>query len=297
MNITIIGGGAVGSAVSVLCHLGGFDKTELIGRSTTSIVVNYHQSQYSVESKTSAANSPEIVFVATKAFDVEAACDNLVPTLKSSCVIVLLANGMLDEVECKLTQKYSHHIWRRGLVSMGVKEASTGHFEIIGEPKIMWGLSPSLIPLTTTEENIFSTLGSYGFQSSGDVGYAVQKKWLINTSLNSLCGYHRLASNGEALLYENELRQLFFEAYDLAAALFQTWPEDCKKMYGDFLRFLQDVAGNENSMARDVRLGKRTESDFLAGQYLRLSPDQQTLYPTLAKVHQQLTACALSLDS
>ena len=62
------------------------------------------------------------------------------------------------------------------------------------------------------------------------------------------------------------------------------WPLAREDLYAAMLQLIEATASNENSMARDVRLGRPTESSFLAG----LAQDQRA-YPLLTSLHAEIS--------
>ena len=92
-------------------------------------------------------------------------------------------------------------------------------------------------------------------------------KWILNVVINSLCGAYKLKSNSELTLHASEVSDVLSETLKLSQLL---WPKlNCRIEFQSALTRIWDVVKhtgmNENSMARDIRLGRKTESDFLAG--------------------------------
>jgi 2-dehydropantoate 2-reductase len=103
------------------------------------------------------------------------------------------------------------------------------------------------------------------FHWSNDALAAVRRKWLFNTVINSLCAVHRLPRNGDLLARREDLQSLFAEAFALGETVWGPWGTPSDTLYEHMLDLIEETAENENSMVRDLREGRRTESDALAG--------------------------------
>ena len=101
--------------------------------------------------------------------------------------------------------------------------------------------------------------------------------------INTLAAARRLPCNGDILADLPMLTAVFTEAWELGKTLWGSWPMKKDETYQALLRLIDATAKNENSMARDVRLGRRTESDYLAG----LAKDTRC-FPLLTSLHRQL---------
>ncbi|MEZ4741710.1 MAG: hypothetical protein R3B45_04565 [Bdellovibrionota bacterium] len=86
----------------------------------------------------------------------------------------------------------------------------------------------------------------------------------------------------------HELESVYEESIMLYSYLWGDLPVSREKMWEDLLCFIGITARNENSMARDVRLHKRTESEFLAGLAVRYGR-----LPLLKKLHE--TICSSTI--
>ena len=117
----------------------------------------------------------------------------------------------------------------------------------------------------------------YGFRYDRDASLVRKEKWLFNTVINSMAAYYSFASNGLLLDKKDELRQVFDEAYELGLDLFKSWRKDRESLWMETIQLIEATAGNENSMVRDLRLGRLTENEFLAGLVSR----SQQYFPRL----------------
>lgn len=105
--------------------------------------------------------------------------------------------------------------------------------------------------------------------------------------INTLCVVGRLPRNGALLKDLPTLTRTFDEAYALGESLWGPWAEDRKTLEQGVLSLIRNRSAHENSMARDVRLGRKTESLFLAG----LATDPKR-FPLLTALHARVEALA-----
>ena len=129
------------------------------------------------------------------------------------------------------------------------------------------------------------------FQESIKAAY--QQKWLINTVLNTLCAARGYRQNQQALRDQSDLWELHQEAFRWYLERMDPDPSHPLELQTSFEKLVevtQKTALNENSMARDIRLGRRTENEFLAGQ-VRLDPKASAKFPKLFHLSQTIEAC------
>ena len=105
--------------------------------------------------------------------------------------------------------------------------------------------------------------------------------------INTLGGAYRLSCNRQVKDHKEEAHVLLNEAWELSKKLFATDDSNLsvESMQAKLWQLVEATAGNENSMAKDVRLGRKTESDFLAG----VAMDKPGC-PTMKRLHQAIKA-------
>lgn len=179
-------------------------------------------------------------------------------------VIVALGNGLTGEEVRRRQKEFPDILWRVGMSTLGVTEISPRQFvKNNRNPRTVWGALDPTLRITGVEVQALADFSGGVWQP--DAVSAVQQKWLFSTALNSLCGVYRLPCNGLALEYREVLWRLFNEAFRLGEQRFGVWSKTSEELWQDLERLVVATASNENSMARDVRLGRETETDYLAG--------------------------------
>jgi len=87
------------------------------------------------------------------------------------------------------------------------------------------------------------------------------------------------------------LTAVFGEAYQLGEELWGPWSFARSDLFAAMVKLIEDTASNENSMAADVRNGRKTESLFLAG--LAVDKDSSR-YPLLSSLHARIQSCGFT---
>lgn len=217
------------------------------------------------------------VFFCVKAFDLSQALKEQAALWPVDIPFVTLTNGFIaPEIDaCKSILGDRPVRW--GMTTIGAAFKENGALQVYGDGAITaWGpfqspLQPAPEPSSLDKPTAgeLNAIGAQlGWTWQDDIVPTIRRKWLFNTVLNTMCGALRLSSNGKLLNHRVLAEAVLSEAYDLAKEL---WParardiEPLDVLRTQFLQLVQKTADNENSMARDARLGRRTESSFLAG--------------------------------
>jgi 2-dehydropantoate 2-reductase len=226
--------------------------------------------------------SSDLAFVVVKAFQLAEALQ-ATRQQKPGTAVIVLVNGAIHEVVEREQKRSPHLLWRLGSCTFGVSRTEGGIYEQRSQTgEILLGpLSPEETP-TNAEEFIIQKDPEV-FAWRPEMMQLYRRKWLFNTVINTLCAAHRLPRNGELLKDLPLVAAVFDEAYRLGVALWGAWSFGRESLYLGVVDLIRATAANENSMARDVRLGRRTESEFLAG----LAKDV-TLYPLLSEFHERI---------
>lgn len=285
--ITIVGPGAVGQMLAFfLRSVAPLDVRGRHGRTEIQASVLFKGRKESIRIAKGKGSAKLWIF-ATKAYDLEAALLATLPEMEAGAVIVLLANGYIESIIAPLRGRYPHLIWRKGLVLRGCRFLDEGSLALSDAGDVIWGDSGEPTPL---EKEIFQKLSGDHFRWDSDACTRRREKWIFNTVLNTLSGAYGLARNGLALDHPDFL-PLGREVFALAHELWPDWTFRDDDMLRELRRVIDLTKENENSMARDRRLGRPVEADFLSGYVLSV-PNGQRDYPRLWSLHHQLSAKA-----
>jgi ketopantoate reductase len=229
----------------------------------------------------------KLAIVTVKAFDLTKALKSVVG-LPSGCVVWPMSNGAVYQALAASAKARPDLIWRLSYCTFGISVTSarsyawrsrTGEFAV--GP---WDDAPQqgMTEPTTLERVIFQRLPRQ-FKWHPNIAWLHRRKWLFNTVINSMTATRQLRRNGDLLADMPSLVAVFHEAWLLGAELWGDWPLAREDVYQGLLKLIEATADNENSMARDTRCGRVTESDYLAG----LASDAKK-YPLLTAMHRRL---------
>jgi 2-dehydropantoate 2-reductase len=222
-----------------------------------------------------------IVLVTVKAYDLKGSIKKIAPLLEDGACVISLANGYVEPIINDVAKEYSHLIFRLGYATIGVSKSNNEYtIQTKGKGKFYWGAIDNREILSVEKE---LNENDY-FCFDKNIIQSCRSKWLYNTALNSLVASKRLSTNGHALHHLEELEEIFTEAWALSKDLFGGLKIPKTEIWNNLLSLIKDTRDNENSMARDVRLGLKTETGFLAGLSLGFHP----CYPKLNQLHRIL---------
>lgn len=224
------------------------------------------------------------VFLAVKAHHLEEALEQHKSFLPPGVPLISLGNGAVAEILLKFYERQQTWPMRLGVATLAISRLSENKFALRSTAeRIHWGpLSPPLAPPCEGEAELFH-LGKPNFHWHEDPIPLYRRKWLFNSVLNSLAATTRARSNGELLSDQLQLRRIFVEAYALGTAHWGHWEASAETIYHELVELIQKTEANENSMALDVRLGRSTETDYLAGIAERYEG-----FPLLKSLHRAL---------
>jgi ketopantoate reductase len=230
--------------------------------------------------------SPAAVLFAVKAFDLEAALREHSTKWPAEIPFVTLCNGYIWPVFTKLKPVLKDRPIRVGMTTIGSTIKSNGTIEVfsVGATTAWGNWEPSGTRPTESELRLLRRFPKG--QWIDDVRPLIRQKWIFNTVINTLAAAHRLPANAALKKHQAETSELCAESIKLADKIWPDLPWDISA--DDLLKKLWDVvdatARNENSMARDIRLNRRTESDYLAG-----IAEQYEGFPALKHLHRLIT--------
>lgn len=299
-NVLIIGPGALGAAIGAALQLKGYC-VAYHGRNGPQAIgfdLDHGQQLGLMERGVQSYQFPapdaefyadvQLLLVAVKAYDLEQAlvtCRGLSP----SAPLVALGNGAVEDIILSEAAQQPERIWRLGVTTIGISQlqaqsnrrtyAMRSTAGVIGfGPFLGRSLQPTLIEASLTQEQVL-------WHWLPAAVAAHRRKWLFNTVINSLCAVHRLPRNGDLFMHLEELTAVFNDAVKLGEERWGNWLESPDSMHEALLNLIRSTSENENSMARDLRLGLRTETDFLAG----LARSARSSFPRLLALHEAIT--------
>lgn len=224
------------------------------------------------------------VFLTVKAYQLAEALEIHRPLFPHGVPLISMGNGAVEEILTKHASVHKDNPIRLGISTLAVSRTRPHGFEIRGSlSRIHWGpLSPLLEPPQPAETALLEADGTF-FQWHEDPKPLYRKKWLFNSVINSLAGISNARMNGEILDDRLKLQRVFAEAYLLGTTHWGPWDEPAETVYQELVELIERTKRNDNSMAMDVRLGRQTETDFLAG----LS-ERYVGFPLLKSLHREL---------
>ena len=270
----VIGNGAIGTAISSRLTMLGFE-ISFMGRvgpvNVKSRFEGWGQTNYlQIQSLSHADLSKvKIVFVALKAYDLMGAMNRYLTYIPSGIPVITLCNGAIEDLVAELSVNYNQYMWRIGICTFGVSQLSNEIYALKSKGgQALWGGVPSQKrshnQLQDIEIEIFEKDKNEFFMWDDGIIVNVRKKWLFNVVINSLCAAKEFPNNGELLKDMKTLSLVYEEAFRLGKELWDSWNFNYDNLYVDLVSLISATSQNENSMARDVRMGRKTENAFLA---------------------------------
>lgn len=231
-------------------------------------------------------NRPAAVFFTVKAFDLEIALLQQADQWPESLPFITLCNGYIWPIIENIYPHLGRRPIRVGMTTIGSTIQDNGTILIFStNTSTAWGHWPdSNIPAITPDQRELELLKNFpGGHWYDDIRPMIRRKWIYNVVINSVAAALKLKKNGLLLNYRAEVETATIEAIELSNKLWQNLPFatlDNSKIPEQIWQVIQATAGNQNSMVRDLLLGRRTESDYLAGLAMHYDG-----FPTLKRLH------------
>lgn len=277
-NIGVIGAGAIGSMVAYYLNRAGFPLA-FVGRDgpiATTLNICLGNTHQQLTFPAMDVEAFDLCFVTVKSTQLAAAIQQ--HSFLSKVQTIIICNGLVDHLIPPTSARDQQ--WRLGSTTIGVSKDDDCYRIYNNDGAVLWGgPHPSKL-----EIHIANELREYGFRFSETSTYFRQKKWLFNVVINSLAGYYQLENNGHLLKIPAELLKCFNEAFALGEELFGGFGVPQAQLFQQMSDLIEATKENENSMVRDIRLGRETEHPFLLGL---IEKSQQSL-PHLRKLHHKL---------
>ena len=315
MRIALIGAGAIGGSIAACIAKQGYDLTvvakyeeyasliENQGIEITGVKGNFVQKIKAVAKVSQLTGKFDIVFVATKAYDVKENLLSLLSYLKENTSVVSLQNGICTDLYQEVVGKdrtvgcvvgYGATMHQKGKIEI----TSTGNFVIGSIAKTFKGdLKEIQTCLNTTFETIISD----------DIYSNLYSKLIINSCITSLGALTGL--NLGEMMKIKKIRVIFLKIIDEAIAVananhIQVPPYggklDYYKLYqrkskfGNFINHLIiQIVGKKyrhlkSSSLQSLQRGQKTEIDYFNGYIVSLGKQVQVPTPINEKLVQMI---------
>ena len=273
-SVGLIGLGGIGGAyaaqaldnhcrLSVICDPGRKARYE-----AATFKVNGSPYQFHFVDSQSGAGVLDLILVAVKFHQLEAAIDSLRPFVGRQTIIVSLLNGITSE-ELLAAAIPSTNVVHA--VVVGTDGQKNGYeFSYSHKGKIVLGVLPSTRrQLLERTVSILKTTGIH-FETPPDMEYALWWKFMVNVGINHTAAilrapYRHFQTEGPAReIARAGMREVIQIANRKGINLTES---DIDKLFDILATFSGD---NKVSMLQDIEAGRTTEVEILAGEVLRL---------------------------
>lgn len=287
LSIQIIGAGAIGTYTASLL-MKALVPHKLLSRPSTHIdqkndiqfpndILSCNKTPVS-----SVTEDADFVFLATKAYDLIQAYESISHLIKRDTVIVILANGYyLKELEPTIKKSNSKN-WRLGICTTGVKLSSDHLYMTQDSGQIIWGpYNRETKEFTENELNLCARVNK--FKLNLEIRSSLAKKFLFNCTINTICGALKLSKNLDLLDHIPLVKLVYDESLKLTNQVYGSPTFDAEATYSEMIQLIKNTGENENSMAADIRLKKKTEIGYLSGL-----ANPAELYPQLTFLNHKI---------
>lgn len=267
-KIFVLGAGALGSVVGAL--LSNKNDATLIGNKTHVNVVNSNgltvsgdvSKTFHIEADTQIHKIPNgtLIFLTTKAYDMEKAIGAIRKLLKKDTVILILQNGLGNEALAKRS------IGDRAKVLRGITNMAAEFFEA---GKVRYWKGETTIEKDPMAEQIADIMNSCGLKTilSKNMNDEIWSKAVVNCVVNPLTAIFRvrnceIAAESLAPVRHQIIQECTYVARAEGAALPKNLNAGIDK----------EILGytNYSSMCQDIMKGKKTEIGFMNGKIVEL---------------------------
>lgn len=231
-----------------------------------------------------------VVFFTVKAFDLRNALLEQADKWPIHLPFITMCNGYIWPIILDTQNQLGGRAIRVGMTTIGSTIMPSGDVRIFADgTTTAWGNWPSpgkrLIPAKPEELKCLESFPNGTWND--DIRPMVRRKWILNVAINSVAAVHGLERNGLLIKHKQEVEDVLAEAVELSEKLWNGLPQGEKekeKLSEQLWLVVEKTANNQNSMVRDVLMGRRTESEFLAGMARDFFG-----YDKLKKIHEAIT--------
>jgi 2-dehydropantoate 2-reductase len=263
--LCVYGAGALGSVLGAL--LSPHTRVQVIGRAAHvdaihrqgGLRVSGHRAGlYPLEATTNLQVAEQaIVLVTVKAFDLEAALQELAPGLDESHLVVVLQNGL--GIRDLATRVLGRPVVRAVTFTAASFE-EPGHVALNALGKTYFPAQKELVQLWER--------GAIPCEQVDDMGTYEWRKLAINAVINPLSALLGVR-NGELRRLRQTTRELVQELIPVAHA--EGIALDLDETYSKVMASMEQTGSNRSSMLQDVRSHRLTEIEWINGAVVRLA--------------------------
>lgn len=243
-----------------------------------------HTDYYPISAQLATDRQPiEYLLLACKAYDAQAAIEQVAHRLTHSSVVILLQNGlgsqqaiqnMLPEIRCIAASS-----------TEGAYLAEPFHSVFAGAGQVWLGdLHPNLHP---APEHLLTVLNAAGIPCNWTphIAHDLWRKLAINCAINPLTVIYD-CQNGGLSAHTEQINTLCTELEQLLLAAGQ--PEAAHDLARRVWTVIENTAANSSSMRQDVHNQRRTEISYMTGFACAQSLALECTTPALHQLHAQL---------
>lgn len=236
-----------------------------------------------------ARENPAAILFTVKAFDLEKAMTEQSNLWPESTPFVTLCNGYIWPIIEKMRPRLGQRPIRVGMTTIGSTLKPDGSLNVFStNTATAWGHWPNLTVDSEhpTPQELELLKVFPGGMWLDDVRPTIRKKWILNVVINSVAAAYKLERNELLSSQKARVEEALQEALELAKKLWPSLGGDASeetKMAAQLWQVVAATGGNQNSMVRDVSLGRKTESDYLAGMALHYDG-----FPLLKSLHKAI---------
>lgn len=296
MHLGILGRGAIGSLLAAKCHISGLNFT-LLSRQPHIKILNYQLADGETGFFEPKHLAPvfdtqfDVLLVATKAYDVDAALDEWKNAISDETIIVLMNNGMGPHES--IQARFPNNPIVAVLTSYGAyrPELDTVVETGVGNSAGGWLIAPSSDKALTLRKRlgeIFDNVMS-PFTWHEDVYLPLWQKLAINAVINPLTALYKVP-NGKLATprYQSLMTHLIDELRLVMNA------EGVRITSSTLSNIINSViagtAENISSMHQDVLKGRKTEIDMITGYLLKVGKRHDIALPHHQRIYDKVKA-------
>lgn len=270
MHVAVLGAGAIGSALgsklarSETVTLIGHDNPHLRRLRDTPVSVQLPDGSsdevpVTVTTNHGAVAGADLVVLAVKSYDTEAALADIEPFLEETEVLTL-QNGLGNIEQIRESIEPERVIGGTTTMAALVPEPGVVRIESVGETKLgrPWGATDALL------QQVAETFETAGFPTriTNRIRAAIWEKVLVNVGINPVTALGGVP-NGH--LRTGPGRTLLRTAIEEAETVAEAEGFDCDTAVEHALTIIEKTTQNRSSMLRDLETGSETEIDSLNG--------------------------------